>query len=92
MVLFMKRPRGRAVGGVAGIESAEVPPIEGQQSRGLCLARAAQDERVAAASAGVPAQRNWCDQARLVEGEWRLRCHHETSFVVQRVRILPGQG
>src|SRR6266446_9020571 len=29
---------------------------------------------------------NQCDQARLVKGNWRLRCLHETLFVVQRVR------
>jgi len=34
--------------------------------------------------------RNWCDQARLVEGEWSLRCLHETSLVVQRVCWLRG--
>jgi hypothetical protein len=46
--------------------------------------------RIALPSEGV--QRKWCDQARLVEGEWGLRCRHETSFVVQRVRIPSGQG
>ena len=32
------------------------------------------------------------DQARLVEGERRMRCLHETSIVVQRVRNPPDQG
>jgi hypothetical protein len=33
-----------------------------------------------------------CDQALWVKGNWRMRCLHETLFVVQRVRIPPGQG
>jgi len=41
------------------------------------------------------APRGWveqCDQAMPVEGNRRMRCLLETSFVVQRVRIPPGQG
>jgi hypothetical protein len=33
-----------------------------------------------------------CDQALLVEGDWRWRCLHETSFIVQRMRNPLGQG
>jgi hypothetical protein len=33
-----------------------------------------------------------CDQAMLVEGDWRWRCLHETLCAVQRVRNPPGQG
>ncbi len=32
------------------------------------------------------------DQALWVEGNWRKRCHHETSRIVQRVQNPPGQG
>ena len=35
---------------------------------------------------------NRSDQALWVEGNWRKRCHHETSFIVQRVQNPPGQG
>jgi transposase len=32
----------------------------------------------------------WCDQAMLANWNWRMRCLHETLFVVQRVQIPSG--
>jgi hypothetical protein len=31
-----------------------------------------------------------CDQALRVNWDWRMRCLHETLFVVQRVQTPPG--
>ena len=33
-----------------------------------------------------------CDQALWAEGNWRLRCHHETSHIVHWVHIPSGRG